>query len=100
MQAWLLEKPAAWVGEDAPSLAAALMAQRPPTKRPRKDALLEAERSHQRDLIKLLNEQLDSAEAEVRSADLEEIMREVGYVSAALHKQAELALRWFEANTV
>ena len=50
VQAWLLEKPAAWVGEDAPSLAAALMVQRPPgdalRKRPCEDALLEAERSH------------------------------------------------------
>ena len=56
---WLLEKPAAWVGEDAPSLAAALMAHRvaaPPDdvlRKPRKDALLEAERSHQRRRIKL-----------------------------------------------
>ena len=51
VQAWLLEKPAAWADEDAPCLAAALMAQRPPCdmlrKRPREDALLEAERSHQ-----------------------------------------------------
>ena len=37
VQAWLMEKPAALVEEDAPSLAAAL------------DALLEAERSHQLD---------------------------------------------------
>ena len=48
VQAWLLEKPAAWVGKDAPSLAAALMVQRPPgdalRKRPREDALLEAAR--------------------------------------------------------
>ena len=48
VQAWLLEKPAAWVDADAPCLAAALMAQRPPCdmlrKRPREDALLEAER--------------------------------------------------------
>ena len=51
VQAWLLEK-AAWADEDAPCFAAALMAQRPPCdmlrKRPREDALLEAERSHQR----------------------------------------------------
>ena len=58
VQAWLLEKPAAWADEDAPCLAAALMAQRPPNKRPRKDALLEAERSHQRRRIELLKEQL------------------------------------------
>ena len=30
VQAWLLKKPAAWVEKDAPSLAAALMAQQPP----------------------------------------------------------------------
>ena len=52
VQAWLLEKPAAWADEDAPCLAAALMAQRPPCdmlrKRPREAALLEAERSRQR----------------------------------------------------
>ena len=39
-------KPAAWADEDAPCLAAALMAQRPPCdmqrKRPCKDALLKA----------------------------------------------------------
>ena len=82
VQAWLLEKPAAWADEDAPCLAAALMAQRPSTKRPREDALLEAERSHQRRRIELLEEQLLGEEAEVRrleqcfaaSTDLEEIM--------------------------
>ena len=58
VQAWLLEKPAAWADEDAPCLAAALMAQRPPYKRPREDALLEAERSHQRHLIAQLDEEL------------------------------------------
>ena len=58
VQAWLLEKPAAWADEDAPCLAAALMAQRPPYERPRKDALLEAERSHQRHLIAQLDEEL------------------------------------------
>ena len=56
VQAWLLEKPAAWA--DDPCLAAAQMAQRPPAKRPREDALLEAERSHQRRRIELLEEQL------------------------------------------
>ena len=111
VQAWLLEKPAAWADEDAPCLAAALMAQRPPTKRPREDALLEAERSHQRRRIELLEEQLLGEEAEVRrlekclvGVDLEEIMSEVSHVSAALDDQAtrsqraELALRWFEAH--
>ena len=33
VQAWLLEKPAAWADEDAPCLAAALMAQRPSLRR-------------------------------------------------------------------
>ena len=111
VQAWLLEKPAAWTDEDAPCLAAALMAQRPSTKRPREDALLEAERSHQRRRIELLEEQLLGEEAEVRrleeqaaSTDLEEIMSEVSHVSAALQapatrsQRAELALRWFEAH--
>ena len=59
MQAWLLEKPTAWA--DDPCLAAAQMAQRPSTKRPREDALLEAERSHQRRRIELLDKQLDGA---------------------------------------
>ena len=52
-----MEKPAAWVGEDTPSLAAALMAQRPPM-RPREDALLEAERLYHRRLIEHLDEEL------------------------------------------
>ena len=94
MQAWLLEKPAAWA--DDPCLAAAQMAQRPPTKRPREDALLEAERSHQRRRIELLNKHLLGEEAEVRleeqcfaaSTDLEEIMSEVSHVSAALQAPA------------
>ena len=110
VQAWLLEKPAAWA--DDPCLAAAQMAQRPPTKRPREHVLLEAERSRQRRRVELLNKQLLSEEAEVRrlekclaaSTDLEEIMSEVSHVSAALHapatrsQRAELALRWFEAH--
>ena len=54
--------PAAWADEDAPCIAAALMAQRPPCdmlrKRPREDALLEAERSHQRARIAGLDEEL------------------------------------------
>ena len=52
-----LEKPAVWAGEDAPSLAAALMAQRPST-RPRKDVPLEAERLYQRGLIDYLYEKI------------------------------------------
>ena len=43
VQAWLLEKPAAWADADAASLAAALMVQRPPA-RAREDALLQVER--------------------------------------------------------
>ena len=91
MQAWLQEKPTAWAND--PCRAAAQMAQRPPTKRPREDALLEAERSHQRRRIELLNKHLLGEEAEVRrleeqcfaaSTDLEEIMSEVSHVSAAL----------------
>ena len=62
VQAWLLEKPAAWADEDAPCIAASLMAQQPPCdmlrKRPREDALLEAERSHQRARIAGLDEEL------------------------------------------
>ena len=54
VQAWLLEKPAAWAEADVASLAAALMVQRPPA-RAREDALLEAERSHQRHLIAQLD---------------------------------------------
>ena len=54
MQAWLLEKPAARADENAPCLAAALMER----KRPREDALLEAERSHQRHLILQLDWEL------------------------------------------
>ena len=114
VQAWLLEKPAAWVGEDTPSLAAALMAQRPPTKRPCEDALLEAERVCQRARIELLTKQLLGEEAEVRrleksldeNVDLKEIMSEVGHVSAALNtpatrsQRAELALRWFAWDAV
>ena len=52
-----MEKPAALVEEVAPSLAAALMAQRPPA-RPREDALLEAERLRHRCLIAALEEDL------------------------------------------
>ena len=94
VQAWLLEKPAAWADRDARCLAAALMAQRPPTKRPREDALLEAKRSCQRARIELLNKQLLGEEAEVRrleiveNVDLEEIMSEVSQVSAALNTPA------------
>ena len=68
-----------------------------PAKRPREDALLEAERLHQRRRIELLNKHLLGKEAEVRrleeqcfaaSTDLEEIMSEVSHVSAALQAPA------------
>ena len=61
-----MEKPAAWVGRDARCLATALTAQRSPNKRPREDALLKAERSHQRRRIELLEEQLHAADLDVR----------------------------------
>ena len=57
MQAWLLEKPAVWAEEDVASLAAALMAQRPPA-RAREDALLQAERLYYRLRIEYLEEDL------------------------------------------
>ena len=112
VQAWLLEKPAAWADEDAPCLAAALMAQRPPNKRPREDALLEAERSHQRRRIELLKEQLRAADLDARrlARMLEDtepaavIAEEAGQIFTALRtpatrsQRAELALRWFEAG--
>ena len=121
VQAWLLEKPAAWA--DDPYLAAAQMAQRPPTKRPREDALLEAQRSHQRrrielldaershlhGRIKLLNELLDNSEAKVERLEdklwnVHEVWDDVCDVSTALRtpatrsQRAELALRWFERD--
>ena len=95
VQAWLREKPAAWT--DDPCLAAAQMAQRPPTKRPREDALLEAERSHQRRRIELLNKHLLGEEAEVRR--LEQCFAAAALQAPATRSQrAELALRWFEAH--
>ena len=110
VQAWLLEKPTAWA--DDPCLAAAQMAQRPPAKRPREDALLEAERSHQRRRIELLDKQLDGALVEVRrlACELEntersqEVLEEVCEICTALRtpatraQRAELALRWFESD--
>ena len=102
LQASLQKKPAAWA--DDPCLAAAQMAQRPSAKRPCEDALLEAERSHQRRRIELLNKHLLGEEAEVRrleeqcfaaSTDLEEITLQA---PATRSQRAELALRWFEAH--
>ena len=110
VQAWLLEKPAARA--DAPCLAAALTAQQPPNKRPREDALLKAERSHQRRRIELLKEQLRAADLDARrlARKLEDtepaavIAEEAGQIFTALRtpatrsQRAELALRWFEAG--
>ena len=107
-----MEKPAAWVGRDARCLATALTAQRPPNKRPREDALLKAERSHQRRRIELLEEQLHAADLDVRdlARKLEDtehtavIAEEAGQIFTALctpatrAQRAELALRWFEAG--
>ena len=109
VQAWLQEKPAVWA--DDPCLAAQ-MAQRPPAKRPREDALLEAERSHQRRRIELLKEQLRAADLDARrlARKLEDtepaaaIEEEAGQIFTALRtpatrsQRAELALRWFEAG--
>ena len=98
VQAWLLEKPAAWADEDAPCLAAALMAQRPPCdmqrKRPREDALLEAERSHQRHLIaqldwELLGETLCRMELERENRHLR---RRVGGLNDIIDRDRER--RW------
>ena len=97
VQAWLLEKPAAWADEDAPCLAAALMAQRPPCdmqrKRPREDALLEAERSHQRHLIaqldwELLGETLCRMELERENRHLR---RRVGGLNDIIDRDRERA---------
>ena len=95
VQAWLLEKPAAWADEDAPCLAAALMAQRPPylRKRPREDALLEAERSHQRARIsqldwELLVETLRGMELERENRNLR---RRVGGLNDIIDRDRERA---------
>ena len=58
-----MEKPAVWAEEDVASLAAALMAQRPPYMRPRKDALLQAERLYYRLRIEYLEEDLTTEAA-------------------------------------
>ena len=68
VQGWLLEKPAGWVDRDAPDLVAAAMVQQPRSKRPREDALLQAERSHQDSLLEdrnRLEERLEEAEEEL-----------------------------------
>ena len=93
VQAWLLEKPAAWADDDAPCLAAALMAQRPPAKRPREDALLEAERSHQRRRIAGLDEEL--LDETLRGIELERenrnLRRRVGGLNDIIDRDRERA---------
>ena len=83
------------VGEDAPDLAAALMAQRPRRERPREDALLEAERSHQRRRIERPEEHLEcleehleeqqgkSVESEIELQEPLEISKEMRKVAPA-----------------
>ena len=103
VQAWLQEKSAAWVGEDAPDLVAALTVQRAPCKHPREDALHKAERSHQRRRIERLEKQLD--ESKEREKEPLRIVKEMRRVSSALLSRSsrrdlrtELALRCFEAD--
>ena len=68
---------------------------------PRKDALLEAERSHQRRRIELLDEQLDGALEEVRrltykledTEHLVEVSEEAGDIFTALRTPATRAQR-------
>ena len=86
VQAWLLEKPAVWVGEDVPDLASALMVQQAPC-----ETLLEAE--HLQHRIELLEKQLGEKQREIRRAASAVLSR-----SSRRKLRAELALRWFEAD--
>ena len=106
VQAWLLEKPAAWADEDAPCLAAALMAQRPPCdmlrKRPREDALLEAERSRQRARIagldeELLDEMLRGLERERENRNLR---LRIGGLNDIIDRERERARERVEENRI
>ena len=106
VQAWLLEKPAAWADEDAPCLAAALMAQRPPCdmlrKRPREDALLEAERSHQRARIahldwELLGETLRCGERDFENRNLR---LRIGGLNDIIDRERERAREHVEENRI
>ena len=100
-----MEKPAALAEEDASSLAAALMAQRPPCdvlrKRPCEDALLEAERSHQRRLIaqldwELLGETLCRVERERENRNLR---RRVDGLNNIMDREREQARESWSAAT-
>ena len=106
VQAWLLEKPAAWADEDAPCLTAALMAQRPPCdmlrKRPREDALLEAECSHQRARIagldeELLDEMLRGLERERENRNLR---LRIGGLNDIIDRERERAREHVEENRI
>ena len=106
VQAWLLEKPAAWADEDAPCLAPAQMAQRPPCdmlrKRPREDALLEAERSHQRARIagldeELLDEMLRGLERERENRNLR---LRIGGLNDIIDRERERARERVEENRI
>ena len=95
MQAWLLEKPAVWAEEDVASLAAALMAQRPPA-RAREDALLQAERLYYRLRIEYLEEDLttEAARNGILSGMLERCYdrseRDLARLRMALERAAQL----------
>ena len=108
VQGWLLEKPAAWVGLDAPDLAAAVMVQRPPSERPREDALLQAERSRRDLLVEdrdrlqglLENTQEELAEARALDGEIGLVSSEVAYSHSQYSRtqKAKLALRFFKAD--
>ena len=94
------------MGEDAPCLAAALMAQRPPCdmlrKRPREDALLEAERSHQRARIagldeELLDEMLRGLERERENRNLR---LRIGGLNDIIDRERERARERVEENRI
>ena len=92
VQAWLLKKPAVWAEADVASLAAALMAQRPPA-RPREDALLQAERLYYRLRIEYL-EQDEAARNGILSGMLERCYdrseRDLVRLRMALERAAQL----------
>ena len=95
MQAWLLEKPAVWAEKDVASLAATLMAQRPPA-RAREDALLQAKRLYYQLRIEYLEEDLttEAARNGILSAMLERCYnrseRDLARLRMALERAAQL----------
>ena len=102
VQAWLLEKPAAWADDDAPCLAAALMAQRPPAKRPREDALLEAERLHQRRRIAGLDEELldEILRGLERERENRNLRQRIGGLNEIIDRDRERARERAEENRI